>query len=201
MSLELSRKIPWIILVTIGIIFLSPVTLFINDGKTFYVPVTSQPAESIQERERTRAGLPIDLKIPAIGVDTSLVYVGLTPQGAVGVPEGPSNAAWLDLSSRPGEKGTAVIDGHYGWKDNIPAVFNNLSELRIGDKLYVKDENGTTTRFVVRDIETYGENQNPSKVFNSNDGKVHLNLITCEGIWNAVQKSYSDRLVVFADKA
>jgi hypothetical protein len=30
-------------------------------------------------------------------------------------------------------------------------------------------------------------------------GKVHLNLITCGGVWDKVGKSYSNRIVVFAD--
>jgi len=33
----------------------------------------------------------------------------------------------------------------------------------------------------------------------SNDGKAHLNLITCAGVWDEVEKSHSSRLVVFAD--
>jgi hypothetical protein len=37
-------------------------------------------------------------------------------------------------------------------------------------------------------------------VFASNDGGAHLNLITCAGEWNKGKKSYSERLVVFADK-
>jgi hypothetical protein len=35
-------------------------------------------------------------------------------------------------------------------------------------------------------------------VFNGDNGD-HLNLITCDGIWDADEKSYSKRLVVFAD--
>lgn len=148
----------------------------------------------------TGSGLPVRLSIPAIGVDAALEYVGLTADGEVGVPEDPGDAAWLDAGPRPGEEGTAVIDGHYGWKDDIPAVFDDLIKLQKGDKVYVEDESGTTTVFVVRDIQTYGENENVPGVFVSSDGKAHLNLITCEGVWNAASKSYSDRLVVFTDK-
>ena len=145
-------------------------------------------------------GLPIRLVIPKIKVDAAFDYVGLTTDGAVGVPKGPTNAAWFDLGPRPGQIGTAVIDGHFGWKDNIPAVFDNLDKLQKGDVIYVKDATGTTLTFVVSMLKTYGENQDASAVFGAGDGKAHLNLITCEGIWNKVQKSYSDRLVVFANK-
>ncbi len=36
------------------------------------------------------------------------------------------------------------------------------------------------------------------EVFSRNDG-AYLNLITCDGLWDGVKKSYSKRLVVFSD--
>jgi LPXTG-site transpeptidase (sortase) family protein len=118
----------------------------------------------------------------------------------VDVPRGPEDVAWFDLGPRPGENGDAVIDGHSGWKDNMPAVFNNLSKLQKGDKIYIEDGKGTTIAFVVREIKSYNPEANVPDVFNSNDEKAHLNLITCSGYWNDAEKTHSDRLVVFADK-
>jgi hypothetical protein len=37
-------------------------------------------------------------------------------------------------------------------------------------------------------------------IFSVKDGKAHLNLITCEGAWDAATQSYSDRLVVFTER-
>jgi LPXTG-site transpeptidase (sortase) family protein len=150
---------------------------------------------------KTVLGSPVRLKIPSINVDAALDYVGLTPQGDLGVPTGPTNAAWYDRSPRPGEVGNAVIDGHFGWVNNIPAVFDDLHKLQAGDSIYIVDDRGATIAFVVRDIQMYDQNASESAVFVSNDSKAHLNLITCEGTWNEAQKSYSNRLVVFADKA
>jgi len=39
-----------------------------------------------------------------------------------------------------------------------------------------------------------------SALFDSNDKKPHLNLITCEGDWSEATKSYTSRPVVFTDK-
>jgi LPXTG-site transpeptidase (sortase) family protein len=153
-----------------------------------------------QNLKQINSGLPTRIEIPKISVDAAIEYVGLTPQGAMAVPTGPTSTAWFDLGPRPGENGSAVIAGHEGWKDGIRAVFDDLYKLRAGDEVYVKDEEGATTTFVVRDVRTYGQNGDASDVFGSSDGKAHLNLITCEGIWNAAEKSYSNRLVVFADK-
>lgn len=152
------------------------------------------------EGEEARIGLPARLTIPRIGVDAALESVGLTPEGAMGVPADPANAAWFSAGPRPGEEGSAVIAGHYGWKDGLPAVFDDLSALREGDTLYIEDEGGVQTAFVVRELRSYGEDEDASEVFGSTDGKAHLNLVTCEGVWNSVSKSYAERLVVFADK-
>jgi LPXTG-site transpeptidase (sortase) family protein len=149
----------------------------------------------------TAPGLPARLKIPKIKVDTALESVGLMADGSVGIPKGPTNAAWFKLGSRPGEVGSAVITGHFGvWKGGLPTVFNNLYKLRPGDKLQVKDKKGLTITFVVRELRTYGENEEAPDVFSAIDDKAHLNLITCQGIWNKARKSYSERLVVFAER-
>lgn len=162
-------------------------------------PLTASAA-ALYEQEKVNSGLPIRLTIPKINVDAAVEYVGFTSDGAMGVPAGPTDVAWFDLGPRPGENGSAVIAGHEGWKDNIQAVFDNLYKLHIGDKIYVEDKNGSATTFVVRKMQTYGENQDFSDVFRSSDGKAHLNLITCEGTWNATQESYPNRLVVLTDK-
>ncbi len=145
-------------------------------------------------------GLPVRIKIPGIHVDAAIEKVALTPQGAMDVPKGPADVAWFNLGPRPGEKGSAVIAGHFGWKNGIRAAFDNLLKLQKGDKLYIEDEKGATTTFVVRALRTYGKNEDASGVFRSSDGASYLNLITCEGVWNTVSKSYSKRLVVFTDK-
>ncbi len=150
--------------------------------------------------EHAEFGLPVRITIPKIKVDAAVEYVGLTEGGAMDVPKSPDNVAWYELGPRPGEKGSAVIAGHFGWKNGIPAVFDDVYKLRKGDKLYLEDEKGAITEFVVRELRTYDENENASSVFGSSDGKAHLNLITCEGIWNKTEKSYSKRLVIFTDK-
>ena len=79
-------------------------------------------------------------------------------------------------------------------------MFDNLNKLVQGDKIYVEDDKGVTTTFIVQESTIYDPEVNASSVFYSGDGKSHLNLITCEGVWEEAQKTYSNRLVVFADK-
>jgi sortase (surface protein transpeptidase) len=150
--------------------------------------------------EPVTPGTPVRLKIPRLKIDAKLESVGRTNQGAMGVPQDIANAAWFNLGPHPGEIGSAVIDGHYGWKDNVPAVFDPLHKLHVGDRIDVVDEHGLTASFEVRQLRTYAQNDDASNVFESGDEKAHLNLITCQGDWNEDQHSYPDRLVVFTDR-
>lgn len=146
-------------------------------------------------------GLPARLEIPVIDVDAAVESLGLTSQGNMDTPKGPDDVAWYNLGNRPGENGSAVIAGHYGtWKNGKGSVFDNLHKLKKGDSIYIEDEKGESISFVVREIRNYEPSADATDVFSSDDEGSHLNLITCEGTWNKDSKSYSERLVVFADK-
>ena len=148
----------------------------------------------------TERSFPSRLIVSKIGVDAIIEPVGLTPKGAMGSPSSPEAVAWFQLSKQPGETGTAVLAGHYGWKSAQSAVFDSLHTLIIGDKISVQDINGKTVVFTVSKVRSYDLNDIAPEAFSSNDGKAHLTLITCEGVWDANLKKYSGRLVVFADK-
>ena len=165
------------------------------------LPSTSPILAPVSSADNAELGLPIRLKIPKVNVNAVIKHVGLTPQGAMDAPKGPADVAWFNLGPRPGDSGSAVISGHYGrWKTGEGSVFDNLNKLIKGDKIYVENEKGEITTFVVRESRSYGLNADASDVFGSSDGKAHLNLITCEGVWDKVGKTYSNRLVVFTDK-
>jgi len=72
-----------------------------------------------------------------------------------------------------------------------------LSKLSVGDDIYIVDDEGNTITFVVNSTALYAANADATTLFTSSDGKAHLNLITCEGIWNEVAGEYPARTVVF----
>jgi LPXTG-site transpeptidase (sortase) family protein len=145
-------------------------------------------------------GLPIRLKIPSINVDAEIYYVGLTSDGKMDIKSDPTQVAWYEYGPRPGEKGSAVIAGHYGWLDGKGSVFNDLHTLGKGDEIIITDSKGSSITFVVRESQKFDPDVDTSSIFHSNDGKIHLNLITCDGTWISFKNSYSDRLVIFTDK-
>lgn len=144
--------------------------------------------------------LPLRLKIPVINVDTAVYSAGLTSDGTMDIAKNPDKVAWYEFGPRPGEIGSAVIAGHYGWIGDKGSVFNDIHKLKKGDELSVTDKKGTVIVFIVREIREYNPESDDTTVFKSNDGKSHLNLITCSGVWENNVQSYSNRLVVFTDR-
>lgn len=205
MRVSIPLKRPWFIAGIIGIAgtgLCLAVIFFLNFDPPGYVYRHYNYTKPALAAGQDGLGLPVRLKIPKINVNARIEPMGLTADGAVDVPKGPSYTAWFNLGPRPGEIGSAVITGHFGpWKDGEKSVFDDLSKLSKGDSLTVEDEKGTITTFVVRALLTLSQDADAPEVFSSSDEKVHLNLITCSGVWNKTQKSYSNRLIVFTDKA
>lgn len=144
-------------------------------------------------------GLPVRLQIPVIGVDSVIEDAEITPDGRMDVPQGSVNVAWFSLGPHPGQVGSAVIGGHFGISDGVPFVFYNLNKLSVGNKIYIINDEGETLAFIVRNIRSFQRTDDATPVFTSHDGLAHLNLITCEGIWNRVNGTYPQRLVIFTD--
>ena len=189
-------------MIILVVIALLPATVlfFVDKNFTQDVPVIVKNAVVFTEPVEEISGLPLRLKIPTLNIDSAIEYVGLTPAGAMDVPKDQNNVGWLEIGVRPGEIGSAVLAGHYGWKSKAPSVFDDLYKLQKDDKIYIEDSTGKTVSFTVREAKRYDQNATATEVFGSNDGLAHLNLITCEGIWDELSKSYPTRLVIFADK-
>lgn len=154
----------------------------------------------VMEEEQVSRGFPTRIKISKINLDAEIEYVGLTPSGEMDTPKNIGNVGWYEPGVRPGEEGSAVIAGHYGWRDGEASAFDELHKLRIGDTFSVEDDTGGVVTFVVRARRRYYPKDDATDVFTSTDGKAHLNLITCDGDWNSITEDYSERLVVFADR-
>lgn len=166
--------------------------------KTNTASVTTNPVVG-----STNNGSPVHITIPKISVDAKFQYNGLDSKGVMVIPNNVVDVGWFTGSARPGEKGVAVATGHVaqirGGILTKPGVFKNLNKLKAGDKMYVINDKGITTTFIVRESRLYDPSADATSVFTANDNGSHLNLITCEGTWNATQLSYSKRLVVFTD--
>lgn len=198
-SSRISTSIVFVCVVS-AFVFISYHYLNLEEQIQAESPATAVDVGVAMAEGQVPRGLPTRIKIPKINLDAEIEYVGLTPHGEMATPESTSNVGWYELGVRPGEEGSAVIAGHYGWGEGKASSFDELHKLRVGDTFSVEDDAGGVTTFVVRANRRYDPEDDASGVFTSTDGGAHLNLITCEGDWDPVSKSYSKRLVVFADR-
>jgi sortase (surface protein transpeptidase) len=141
--------------------------------------------------------LPLALSIPAIDVKTDLIRLGQHEDGTVEVPEHPAEAGWFDLGPPPGTPGSSVILGHV---DSLtgPAVFYRLHELRPGDRIAVRLDDGTTAQFRVHSIATYLNADFPAQKVYGRQGRSQLNLVTCGGDYDSSRGGYQSNVVVNA---
>lgn len=146
-------------------------------------------------------GTPVSISIPAIGLHTTVESVGMDSQGRMGVPQNVMDTAWYKYGYRPGEKGSAVIDGHYDTVTGAPASFYNISKLQQGDTISVTDTNNRAYTFTITQVTSYPYNQLPMQEIFASTDKARLNLITCDGTWNRATHNYSNRAVVYAELA
>lgn len=184
------------ILLFLAVTFYSVQNLYTHQANQGQVQAASVRRPEVAERVH---GFPIRLTIPAIDVYADIQHLGVTAAGEMEVPNNSADVGWFKFGPRPGEIGSSVIAGHFNGENGEIGVFADLSKLKEGDRLYIEDSNGVSTVFVVRESRKYDPGY-AEGVFNQSGG-THLNLITCDGVWDENEKSYSKRLVVFADIA
>jgi sortase (surface protein transpeptidase) len=155
-------------------------------------------APSLPQAEPVRVvDAPLRLRIPALGVDAAVQWVGVDEQGRMGVPSNYTDVAWYELGTRPGMPGNAVIAGHLD-STTGPAVFYGLERLQPGDELFVTTHSGEELRFVVEGAEAYDANAAPLDRIFGHSNTSRLNLITCDGAFDWSSREYDKRLVVYA---
>jgi sortase (surface protein transpeptidase) len=142
---------------------------------------------------------PVTLDVPAIGVHTSLLTLGLNPDGTVEVPPLESDeAGWYGGSPTPGALGPAVILGHVDSARSGPSVFHDLAALVPGDAIGVTRADGREVAFRVDEVARYPKRAFPAEVVYGDIGHAGLRLITCGGTFDESAHSYTDNVVVYA---
>jgi Sortase domain len=147
--------------------------------------------------------VPVSVDIPAIGVTSQLLDLGLNADGTIQVPSLVTNAdeaAWYKYSATPGEIGASVIEGHVDSYQG-PAVFFRLGALQPGDTIDVTLADGITAIFRVTGVREYLKTHFPTKTIYGATNYAALRLITCGGVFDYATGHYLSSTVVFASLA
>jgi LPXTG-site transpeptidase (sortase) family protein len=201
------KRAPWGV---IALVLLTGLALIRNGSGEFDVgppqPASAAAADSRQSGapavvdapQPLPYSMPDRVSIPAIQVDAPLIPVGLDVDGWVGAPppEDPNLAGWFTGAVTPGEKGTAVIDGHVDNQQG-PAVFYALGALKKGNSVEIVRQDGKTAVFEIYGIEVFQKNDFPGDRVYGSKGAPELRVITCGGGFSK-QSGYAGNVVAFA---
>ncbi len=160
-------------------------------------PAPTGPIVAVPLQGTATVPRPVSLEIPAIGVRTSLIHLGLTSDGSLQVPSSTAVAGWYTGSPRPGATGSAVIAGHID-SYRGPGIFYRLSKLKRGDRVYVRRADGTLAVFKVTTVRQYSKDKFPTEAVYGPVPDPELRLITCGGTFDPSTRSYLSNTIVYA---
>ncbi|WP_435177508.1 class F sortase [Actinacidiphila sp. bgisy145] len=159
------------------------------------------PPPTAKSVRALRRSVPVRLQVPAIGVDTPLMQLGLAADGTVQVPPiAPHDrAGWYRNSPTPGQTGPSVILAHVTLGAYGDGVFRHLAQLRPGDGVVARRADGTAPRFTVTSVRTVAKSKFPTDAVYGDVDRPELRLITCGGPRSGT--GYLDNVIVFAELA
>ncbi|BDV31937.1 class F sortase [Microbacterium terricola] len=142
-------------------------------------------------------GDPVAVRIPSLGVSSSLERLSVGRSGALGAPDDYDSAGWYADGPAPGEIGPAIIAGHVDSQTG-PAVFARLDELEVGDDVVVDTDAGQSLVFTITGRMQSAKANFPTADVYRNVPRPELRLITCAGMFDRSVGHYTDNLIVFA---
>ncbi|MEY9925630.1 hypothetical protein ABH926_000250 [Catenulispora sp. GP43] len=144
---------------------------------------------------------PTRITIARVGIHADVLALGLTPDGAVGVPPAkePLTAAWYDRGPAPGQAGPAVITGHVDsrFAPGHRAAFYELGAVRPGDDVDVTRADKRVAVFRVDSVALVPKAGFPTREVYGPTRYAALRLITCGGRYDR-RTGYADNVIVYA---
>lgn len=145
--------------------------------------------------------MPRVLTIGKLGVKARVLPLGVTASNKLKAPSNIHDVGWYNASSKPGQPGAVLVDGHVSsWES--AGVFKNLKQLTVGDEIAIERGDGQVIRYRVVRSQAYDEAETDMRAALQpvTAGKNGLNLITCYGRVKPGTSEFEQRLIVFAEQ-
>jgi len=148
------------------------------------------------------ADRPRYLSVAKLGISNArILALGLNSEGALDTPNNIFDVGWYWSSSKPGNGGTLLIDGHNGGP-NIHGVFKDLPELIEGDIITIERGDGVIFNYSVVENKTVALSEADAYMrvaqMSPVSGKESVTLISCTGEWSQERNTYLSRQFVRA---
>lgn len=163
-------------------------------GRPDETPIKSQASYQVP------ADQPRQIEVPSLNIQGFIQRVGRVSDGSMAVPTNIHLAGWYVEGPRPGEEGVAVLDGHlqglYG-----PGIFAHLADVKPGAEINVEFGDGSRRYFKVSKVTTYVLAEASRHLFDRLPGVTsQLNLVTCAGDFDRGQGTFTQRVIVSAER-
>ena len=170
-----------------------------TEGSSQAVPSEKKLPHDVVSTYKVAAELPRVISIPDLSVKARILQVGVDKNNQVMTPKNIYDAAWYNGSSKPGEMGAAIIDGHYVGP-TTHGIFSKLAQLKPGSKISIERGDGKVLSFSVVKNETVPlEKVDMAQMLVSSDtSRPGLNIITCSGKSDPKTFEFADRTLVYA---
>lgn len=147
---------------------------------------------------------PRQLRIPAIGVDSPVVELGITDSGEWELPT--IEVGWYRHTAAPRTSGNAVLMAHLNDSWGLPRVFARLRDVRLGDSVEVESAAPSAPAGAPARLVRYIVSEKrlvPSTAVEVMDptADARLTLFTCGGAWDFLRGEYSHRQLLVAHPA
>jgi LPXTG-site transpeptidase (sortase) family protein len=165
-------------------------------------PSTTQPSPvdrpSRLPRDAGRPGVPGLLAIPRLSLEMPIVPVKVDRDGAMALPQKPTEIGWYAYGPRPGERGgSAVLGGHIDSRQYGIGPLTALRRLHKGDEVVVRTVS-TRHTFRVVSVRLIRKQALPLRTLFDRDGDQRLRIITCGGPYIRSRGGYQNNVVVTA---
>ncbi|WP_251152883.1 class F sortase [Cellulosimicrobium sp. Marseille-Q4280] len=155
-------------------------------------PARDQPAEAPPAATR--------VVVPSIGLDMAVEPAGVDGEGQMALPDDARSAAWYRFGPGPASpEGAVVVAAHVDDLDGA-GPFARLPEVAAGTTVDVVDATGTTYTYTVNGVEDIAKADLPLDVVFDRGGPPRLVLVTCGGEWDRERRSYTENVVVTAER-
>ena len=138
------------------------------------------------------------LTVAGTTINMPIVEVGVSPDGAMEIPEPFDEAGWYRFGPAPGAAaGTAVVAAHVDTTSDS-APFSQLKSLAPGTLVTVQRDGAPPVTFRVTGVELMAKDAFDGASIFRRDGPPQLKLVTCGGRWLDEQQDYGDNVIVTA---
>jgi hypothetical protein len=141
---------------------------------------------------------PTFLTVAGTTINMTVVPVGVSPGGAMEIPDPFDQAGWYRYGPAPGATaGTAVIAAHVDTTSES-AAFSQLKYLAAETSVRVERQGAAALTYRVVSVELMAKDRFDGAAIFRRSGAHELKLVTCGGRWLDEKLDYSDNVIVTA---